>query len=195
MAAVGFAADVLAITVSVAACAIAGDGDALGRDSAVFEESIFDRSTFGKSALGKSAFDDSAFDAPIFDVPDFVGASDEIAVNAAAAVVIAAGEIAGAGGRGRAVACEGGALSGTGEEAGIVCGELKAASLCEDVFGSSPCVTLFRLIEPVTESSPCSRAVMRANSRSRSPFNVSIAEARRFASLSLVLAIDWNCRD
>src|SRR5581483_176392 len=46
---------------------------------------------------------------------------------------------------------------------------------------------------PVTESSPCSITVTRENSRSRSLFSVSIAEASRRVSFWLSLAIDWIC--
>jgi len=49
---------------------------------------------------------------------------------------------------------------------------------------------VFRLMDPVTESSPCSSTVTRANKRSRSLFNVSMAEDRRLTSFSLPLAID-----
>jgi hypothetical protein len=70
----------------------------------------------------------------------------------------------------------------TGEEDwGVACGE-PAAGFC-------------RVIEPVIESSPCSRTVMREYSRSRSPFRVSMAEASRRVSCWLSLAIDWICCD
>ena len=50
-----------------------------------------------------------------------------------------------------------------------------------------------RAIEPVTESSPCSRTVTREYSRSRSPLRVSIADASRRVSFWLSLATDWIC--
>ena len=50
-----------------------------------------------------------------------------------------------------------------------------------------------RMNEPVTESSPCSRPVTREYSRSRSPFNVSTALARRRVSLWFSLAAIWIC--
>lgn len=64
---------------------------------------------------------------------------------------------------------------------GAACGE-PAAAFC-------------RVIEPVTESRPCSSTVMREYSRSRSPFRVSMAEASRRVSCWLSLAIDWICCD
>ena len=45
-----------------------------------------------------------------------------------------------------------------------------------------------RAIAPVTESSPCSRTVTRAYSRSRSLFKVSTADASRRASFWLSFA-------
>ncbi|MBN9006397.1 MAG: hypothetical protein J0H40_13410 [Rhizobiales bacterium] len=178
----GFAADVLATTISVSAAeatgATIGDGD-----EGVFADNP---AVFGKSAFGKSVFESavrtSVFDALVSGLSDVFGASEAIAGNAAT-VVVAADE----GERDRAVACDGGALSGAGDE-GVACGELNAASFCEDrgSFGAA----LFRLMEPVTESSPCSRTVIRVNSRSRSLFKVSMAEARRLVSFSLALATD-----
>ena len=50
-----------------------------------------------------------------------------------------------------------------------------------------------RAIAPVTESSPCSSAVTREYSRSRSPLSVSIAEASRRASFWLSRATGWIC--
>ena len=50
-----------------------------------------------------------------------------------------------------------------------------------------------RAIEPVTESSPCSRTVTREYSRSRSPLSVSIADASLRVSSWPSLAIDWIC--
>ena len=49
-------------------------------------------------------------------------------------------------------------------------------------------VAVCRAIAPVTESSPCSRTVTRAYSRSRSPFRVSTADASRRASFWLSFA-------
>ena len=63
----------------------------------------------------------------------------------------------------------------------VACGEA-AAAFC-------------RAIEPVTESRPCSRTVMREYSRSRSPLRVSMADASRRVSFWLSLAIDWICCD
>ena len=48
-------------------------------------------------------------------------------------------------------------------------------------------------IAPVTESSPCSSAVTREYSRSRSLLRVSMAEASRRASFWLSFASDWIC--
>ena len=52
----------------------------------------------------------------------------------------------------------------------------------------------FRLMEPVTDSNPCSSAAIRANSRSRSPFNVSIADESRLISFLAASAIS-KCDD
>ena len=54
-------------------------------------------------------------------------------------------------------------------------------------------VALWRPIDPVTESSPCSSTVTREYNRSRSLFKVSIAEANRRVSFWLSLAIHWIC--
>jgi hypothetical protein len=71
---------------------------------------------------------------------------------------------------------------GWGEEGwGLACGEA-APAFC-------------RAIEPVTESRPCSRTVMREYSRSRSPLRVSTADASRLVSFWPSLAIDWICCD
>jgi hypothetical protein len=67
------------------------------------------------------------------------------------------------------------------EDWGAACGEAVAA-FC-------------RAIEPVTESRPCSRTVMREYSRSRSPLRVSMADASRRISFWLSLVIDWICCD
>ena len=67
------------------------------------------------------------------------------------------------------------------EDWGVACGE-PAAAFC-------------RAIEPVIESRPCSRTVMREYSRSRSPLRVSMADASRRVSCWLSLAIDWICCD
>ncbi len=61
--------------------------------------------------------------------------------------------------------------------------------------GGGATAALCRTIEPVTESNPCSRTLMRENSRSRSPLSVSMAEASRRTSFSLCLATDWICCD
>ena len=181
----GFVDDVFAIAVSAAAAeatgAVMGDEGGVAEALVVLNESVF----------GAAASDRFAPVWLVFDSPDSFRVSDGIAGNAA--VVVATAEVAGARESGKALACDGGVPSGEGDVA--ACGEPRAASFGGDAFGGSFCASFRRLMEPVTESSPCSRAVMRANNRSRSPFNVSMAEARRLASFSLVLAIDWNCWD
>ena len=51
-------------------------------------------------------------------------------------------------------------------------------------------VAVCRAMAPVTESIPCSSEAIRENSRSRSLFSVSIADASRLASLWLSRATD-----
>jgi len=67
-----------------------------------------------------------------------------------------------------------GDTTGAGEDFGAVAGASAGAAACGGVTAGS-----CRTIAPVTESSPCSRTATREYSRSRSLFNVSIAEARR----------------
>ncbi len=69
-------------------------------------------------------------------------------------------------------------------------GSVVTAVACGDAGGE-----FCRAIAPVTESSPCSSAVTREYSRSRSLFSVSIADASRRASFWLSLARDWICCD
>ena len=108
-----------------------------------------------------------------------------LALSGAAAVVAAVvleGAVAGGG----AVFW---AALGDGEPAG-------GAPLCETVgtaaaAGSVP--ALWRPIDPVTVSMPCSSTVTREYNRSRSLFKVSMADANRLVSSWLSLAIHWIC--
>jgi hypothetical protein len=119
--------------------------------------------------------------------------------SATAAVVAATGATTGAGdglataGGGSTDAVAAGATEAGGpEEAAGAGGEDDAAEgpiavapaglalACGDGDGG---VAFCRAIAPVTESRPCSRTATREYSRSRSPLSVSMAEARRLASL------------
>src|ERR1019366_4760986 len=114
------------------------------------------------------------------------GARDAVAEEAAEADVACEGGLAvvvveGATGEAGNVEDDTGEEDNGEEDWGVACGE-PAAAFC-------------RVIEPVIESSPCSRTVIREYSRLRSPFRVSMAEASRRVSLWLSLAIDWICCD
>ena len=106
---------------------------------------------------------------------DEASAGEEVATNGftAAAVVEAIGAERGASGEAFA-----GVDASKPDESGFLAGSGSIAGGMEAVVVTASVCAAFWLMEPVTDSNPCSSAAIRANSRSRSPFNVSIADEK-----------------
>src|SRR5688500_15997690 len=123
---------------------------------------------------------------------DEASAGEEVATSGftAAAVVEATGAERGASGEAFLVVDapkpdESGFLAGSGSMTGGMEAVVVTASVPR---------AAFRLMEPVTDSNLCSSAAIRVNSRSRSPFNLSIADESRLISFLAASAIS-KCND
>ncbi len=144
------------------------------------------------------------------------GGSGLSAATALALSVVAAAIVMGVAAGGGALICEtvGGSAVGCGAEAigaeeveaegaeveeveaeGVEAEEVELAEVELAAGGGEAAAAFWRTIDPVTESRPCSRTVIREYNRSRSRFNVSMADANRLVSFWLSFATHWICCD
>jgi hypothetical protein len=114
------------------------------------------------------------------------GSTDETVAGAGSGATVGAAVTLGSFSAAAATVVVTGATIGGGLACSAAVSPAGQGGACWTDAGAAACLATV----PVTDSSPCSSELMRENSRSRSVFSVSIAEASRLASLWLSRATD-----